>query len=269
MATTADVGPKPVNLSVAQTEIKPQTPTQQIRRRFVRHKGAMFGLIILIAVFLYVIIGSFIFSEADANRNDTSVRLQAPSAEHPFGTDRIGRDIMARTIYGGQISLIIGVLAVLVEITLGTAIGAVAGFYGGWVDALLMRFTEAMLSVPSLLLLLVMAKFFGSKIPDVQVLGRTFSGSVVVIIVIIGLTSWMALARIVRSNVLSLKETEFILAARALGLPNRRIIMGAHPAEYPGLGDRIADVGGCRGDFVRSLCQLPRFRGASANRQLG
>jgi peptide/nickel transport system permease protein len=88
-----------------------------------------------------------------------------------------------------------------------------------------MRFTEAMLSIPSLLLLLVMSKFFSNKIPDIVLFGRTLSGSVVVIIVIIGLTSWMALARIVRSNVLSLKETEFITAARALGLPNSRIIM--------------------------------------------
>jgi peptide/nickel transport system permease protein len=114
---------------------------------------------------------------------------------------------------------------VLVEITVGTTVGALAGYYGGWVDAVLMRLTEAMLSIPSLLLLLVMAKFFSSRIPDVELFGRTFSGSVIVIILIIGLTSWMTLARIVRSNVLSLKETEFVLAARALGLPNRRIIM--------------------------------------------
>jgi peptide/nickel transport system permease protein len=225
MATTADINPKPISLSSAAAEIKPRTPTQQVLRRFVRHKAAMFGLLILIAMILYVLLGSLVFTEAYANRNDTSIRLQPPSAEHPFGTDRIGRDIMARTIYGGQISLIIGVLAVLVEVTLGTAIGAIAGYYGGWIDSILMRFTEAMLSIPSLLLLLVMAKFFAARIPDIHLLGRSFSGSVIVIIVIIGLTSWMTLARIVRSNVLSLKETEFILAARALGLPNSRIIM--------------------------------------------
>jgi peptide/nickel transport system permease protein len=221
---TADLPAKPITLKAAVEEVKPQTPTQQVVRRFVRHKAAMFGLIVLLAIVLYVIIGSMIFSEDYANRNDTSLRLQAPSAEHPFGTDRIGRDILARTVYGGQISLLIGVLSVLVEVGLGTAVGAIAGYYGGWIDAVLMRFTEAMLSIPSLLLLLVMAKFLGSKIPDIQVFGREFSGSVIVIIVILGLTSWMGLARIVRSNVLSLKETDFILAARALGLPNRNII---------------------------------------------
>lgn len=220
----ADAASRPITLSAAEEQIKPQSPTQRVIRRFMRHKAAMFGLLILISVILYIIIGSIVFTEAQANYNDTSRRLQPPSAEHPFGTDRIGRDIMARTIYGGQISLLIGLLAVVVEITLGTAIGALAGYYGGVVDSILMRITEAMLSIPSLLLLLVMAKFFGNKIPEIDFLGRSFSGSVIVIIVILGLTSWMSLARIIRSNVLSLKETEFVLAARALGLPNWRII---------------------------------------------
>jgi peptide/nickel transport system permease protein len=216
---------KPATLKADAVAIQPVTPTQQVIRRFVRHKGAMVGLFILIGIILFIMVGSFVFSEADANRTNTGIRLQPPSAEHPFGTDRIGRDILARTIYGGQISLLIGLLAVIVEVSVGTTVGALAGYYGGWVDAILMRITEAMLSIPSLLLLLVMAKFFGSKIPDVELLGRSFSGSVVVIVLIIGLTSWMGLARIVRSNVLALKETDFILAARALGLPNRRIIM--------------------------------------------
>jgi len=223
--TTVQATPRPIKLSLEQEEIQPQTPAQRVMRRFVRHKAAMFGLFILLAVILYIVVGSFVFSEAYANRNDTGQRLLPPSAEHPFGTDRIGRDILARTIYGGQISLIIGLLAGLFEVTLGVAVGAIAGFYGGWIDSILMRFTEAMLSIPSLLFLLVMAKFFSNDIPDIQLLGRTFSGSVIVIILIIGLTSWMALARIVRSNVLSLKETEFITAARALGLPNSRIIL--------------------------------------------
>jgi peptide/nickel transport system permease protein len=222
--TTAQAASGPITLSVKDASPKPRTPAQMALRRFMRHKAAMAGLVLLIAIILYIIIGSLIFSEAFANFNDTSIRLQSPSLAHPFGTDRIGRDILARTIYGGQISLIIGILAVTVEVILGTLVGAVAGYYGGWVDSVLMRFTEAMLSVPSLLLLLVMGKFFGGKIPDVQFLGRTFSGSVIVIIAIIGLTSWMTQARIIRSSVLSLKETEFILAARALGLPNWRII---------------------------------------------
>ncbi len=221
MATTNPAA-QPVELKEAYV---PQTLLQMTVRRFRRHRMAMVGLVILIGMLLYITVGSLVFSEAYANYNDTSIRLQAPSAEHPFGTDTVGRDILARTIYGGQISLIIGISAMLVAVTLGTVVGSLSGYYGGVVDGLLMRLTEAMLSIPTLLLLLVMAKFFSGKIADVQLLGRTFSGSVVVIIIIIGLTSWTYTARIVRSSFLSIKEEDFILAARALGLSNRRIII--------------------------------------------
>ncbi len=186
---------------------------------------ALVGLVILAFLVVYAFGGAFVLSEQYANYNDTSIALQAPSAVHPFGTDPVGRDILARTIYGGQISLMIGLLAMLVELVIGIAIGALAGYYGGLIDALLMRFTEAWLNVPTLFLLLIMAKFFGGKIPNLTLLGRTFSGSVVVIIVIIGLTSWMYLARIVRAEFLSIKEEEFILAARATGTPNWQIIV--------------------------------------------
>jgi peptide/nickel transport system permease protein len=223
--STADIASQPVRLTREEARTKPTGLWRRALRRFVRHRAAMFGLVILILLFVYMIGGAFILTESYANFNDTSIRLQPPSLEHPFGTDRIGRDILARTIYGGQISLMIGLLAVVVEVSLGTAVGAVAGYYGGWVDSILMRITEAMLSIPALVLLLVMAKFFGNRIPEIDLLGRTFSGSVVVIIIIIGLTSWMYLARIIRSTVLSLKEMDFVLAARALGVPDSRIIL--------------------------------------------
>ncbi len=200
------------------------TPGQLMRMRFMRHKMAVFGLVILFLLILYSFGGAFIYTEAEANYTDTKIRLNAPSKEHPFGTDTVGRDILIRTIYGGQISLLIGLSAVVVEVIVGVLVGAVAGYYGGWVDGLLMRFTEAMFNIPQLFLLLVMAKFFGGKIPTVQFLGRTFSGSVIVIIVIIGLTSWMYLARIVRANFLSLKEREFVLAAHTTGTSNFSII---------------------------------------------
>jgi peptide/nickel transport system permease protein len=223
--STAKMTAAPIKLTEQNAESQQRKSSRRVLKRFVRHRAAMMGLMILFGVILYIIIGSFVFSEADANFNNVSIRLQAPSAEFPFGTDRIGRNILARTIYGGQISLIIGFLSVLVEVTLGTTIGAVSGYFGGSIDSLLMRFTEAMLSIPGLLLLLVMAKFFGNKIDPIPFFGRQLSGSVVVIILILGFTSWMGLARIVRSTVLSLKEQEFILAARALGAPHYRIIL--------------------------------------------
>ncbi|MBC8265308.1 MAG: ABC transporter permease, partial [Anaerolineales bacterium] len=193
-------------------------------RRFRRHKMAVAGAIILVLLVLYSIVGAFFLSEAYANHTETSIRLQPPSAVHPFGTDTVGRDILARTIYGGQISLLIGLFAVVVETVVGVLIGAIAGYYGGWIDSILMRFTEAMFNIPQLFLLLVMAKFFAGKVPPIQFLGRSFSGSVIVIILIIGVTSWMYLARIVRADFLSLKEREFILAAHTTGARNLAII---------------------------------------------
>ena len=205
-------------------ETPPLTLGQLTWRRFRRHKMAIFGVITLVLLILYSFRGAFFLSEDFANFTETGARLQSPSSTHPFGTDTIGRDILARTIYGGQISLFIGLTAVLIETFVGVIIGALAGYFGGRVDALLMRFTEAVLNIPQIFLLLVMAKFFAGKIPNINVLGRTFSGSVVVIIVVIGLTSWPYLARIVRAEFLSIKENDFILAARATGTNSMEII---------------------------------------------
>jgi len=179
----------------------------------------------LVILFLYSIFGAFILSESYSNYTDTNIRLNSPSAEHPFGTDSIGRDILARTIYGGQISILIALAAVSIETIVGILVGASAGYYGGAIDSVLMRITEAMLVIPEIFLLIVMGKTFGGKIPTVEFMGRSFSGSVIVIVVIIGLTSWMYLARIVRAEFLSIKENEYILAARATGTSNFSIIL--------------------------------------------
>jgi peptide/nickel transport system permease protein len=193
-------------------------------RRFRRHKMALAGIIVIILLFVYSFGGSLVVSEAYANHNDTSIAYRPPSQEHPFGTDAIGRDILARTIYGGQISLLIGLTAVTVEVVAGVLVGAIAGYFGGLLDNILMRFTEAMINIPQIFLLIVMSKFFGGKIPDIELFGREFSGSVIVIVLILGLTSWMYLARIVRAEFLSIKENDFVLAARATGTPTSQII---------------------------------------------
>lgn len=205
-------------------ERPPLTPAQVAWRRFRRHKMAMAGVVMLVAIVLYVSIGTFFFTEAEANVTDLSIKLSPPSLEHPFGTDMVGRDLLARTIYGGQISIIIGILAVVVSIIVGVLVGAVSGYYGGVTDSILMRFTEAMFNIPSLFLLILLAKMLSGRIPNFTFLGRSFSGSVIVIIAVIGITSWMYLARIVRANVLSLKEQEFITAARCTGASNLSII---------------------------------------------
>src|SRR5687767_14849785 len=130
-STTADIPSLPLGRPLAdQIEAPPLSLRQMVWRRFRRHKMALFGVVLLTALILYAFGGALIFSEEFANHNDLSIRLQPPSAAHPFGTDSIGRDIMARTIYGGQISLLIGITAVFVEVIIGVFVGAVAGYYG-------------------------------------------------------------------------------------------------------------------------------------------
>jgi peptide/nickel transport system permease protein len=220
----ATAGEQVVEIASLQAESAPLSLRQMVWRRFRRHKMAMAGAIMILLLLLYTVGGSLFFSEEFANYNDLTRRLQPPSSEHPFGTDTIGRDILARTIYGGQISMLIGLSAVLVSLIVGVLVGAIAGYYGGWIDSILMRFTEAVFTIPQLFLLLVMAKYLSGKIPEVNFLGRTLSGSVIIIVGIIGLTSWMYLARIVRSEFLSLKEREFVVAAHTIGTRNAAII---------------------------------------------
>ena len=226
----------PQETVATQSATAPLSPWRLGVRRFRKHRMAMFGLFLLVLLILYITVGGYfsrgyctpirqnVSGEAWANCNDTSLRLQPPSAEHIFGTDVIGRDIFARTIYGGQISVLIGISAAFVQVFLGALIGAVAAYYGGWVDNLLMRFTEAMLNIPSLFLLIIGAHFFSGGMPSFNFFGRELTGSVIVIILIIGATSWMYLARIVRANVLSLRERDYVSASRALGASDSRII---------------------------------------------
>jgi len=234
MTTTAITQP---SVTEGVTGIPVLGPWQLTWRRFRKHKAALVALGGIVLLLLYIWFGGMLFArglcvptgkyvkaEAYANCNDTAIKLQPPSRAHPFGTDSIGRDILARTIYGGQISLSIGLFAAIVEVLIGVLIGSIAGYFGGWLDDLLMRITEAMLIIPSLFLLIVLAKTLGGRVPPFELFGRSFSGSVIVIIFVIGFTSWMYLARIVRANVLSLKELDYISASRALGVSDSRII---------------------------------------------
>jgi peptide/nickel transport system permease protein len=212
-----------IGVQAAETVTPPLTPRQLIWRRFRKHRMALLGSIGISLLVIFIVVGSIVVPESGANAIDLYARLSAPSATHWFGTDSTGRDVFNRVIYGGQISLFIGILAVFLEVVLGTLIGGAAAYYGGWIDAVLMRFTEAMLTIPSLFLLIVLAKYLGQNVPTINILGRTFSGSVGIVILVIGGTSWMYLARIVRAHMLSLREMEYIYAAKALGADDRRI----------------------------------------------
>ena len=137
--------------------------------------------------------------------------LLPPGWNHWFGTDQYGRDVLSRLIYGARISLAVGVVAVSLYVLIGITVGALAGYYGGWVDMLLMRFVDIMLCIPTLFLILMVIAFVGPSILNIMV--------------VIGLTSWMDVARLVRGEILSLKERDFITAARVIGMKDSRIIL--------------------------------------------
>ena len=136
--------------------------------------------------------------------------LLGPSTSHLLGTDQLGRDVLSRLLYGARISLLVGFIAVGIAVLVGSAIGLLAGFYGGWLDAILMRFVDTMLSIPTMFLLLAVIAVVG---PSIRI-----------VMVVIGLTSWMGVARLVRAEILSLKEREFVLAARVLGASPFRLM---------------------------------------------
>jgi peptide/nickel transport system permease protein len=195
--------------------------------RLRRHRMAIIGACLLLFVVLFVVIGSILVPESASIYNDPSRALQPPSPAHPFGTDVIGRDLLARTIYGGQVSLFVGITAVVVQMLVGTLVGLLAGYLGGVVDSVLMRFAEAMLSIPQLFLALIALRLFSdpTQFPDFEFLGRQYSATMIVIVFVIGLTSWMRVARIVRSVVLSVKEQEYVTSARSIGARDLRIVL--------------------------------------------
>jgi len=201
-----------------------ETMLQITVRRFSKHRMAVLGAFLLLGIILFVTVGAIFFSEEYANATSILNKNTPPNAENLFGTDQVGRDVLARTIYGGQISLAIGIVSVSISVFLGTTVGLVSGYFGGWVDSILSRIVEALLAIPPLILLLVLSSVLSRNTAVINVLGRELSATVIMIVLIIGFTTWMNLSRIVRSQVLSLKEQEFIIAAKALGVTDMQII---------------------------------------------
>jgi peptide/nickel transport system permease protein len=187
--------------------------------QFSTHKGALIGLVFFVLILLGVILGPYLWT-IDATYIDIRVRNQGPSWMHPFGTDQLGRDTLARMIKGGQTSISVGMTAMALALFLGTAIGVIAG-YSKKLDGLLMRFTDLFLALPLLPLLLVIIMLFRDRLRTVF---GPEEGIFILIVVVIGITSWMHTARIVRGDVLALKEREFVLAARSIGTPARRMV---------------------------------------------
>jgi peptide/nickel transport system permease protein len=188
-------------------------------RRFRRHPGAMVGMIVLTLIILSV---TFAFlSPYDPEKTDIANRFQAPSLEHPFGTDGLGRDLLTRVLYGGRVSLFVGLMVVVITLVIGVPVGAIAGYFGGWIDNLLMRIIDAVLALPTLLVLILLSAILRStELPIVQ------SNNVMTIAVVIGIFAWPTIARLVRAVFLTFREMEYVTAARALGA-STFMIMGS------------------------------------------
>lgn len=177
-------------------------------RRLRRNRLAVFGALIVAGMFILALIAPF--AARDPGAIDIAHRLLPPSWAYPMGTDDLGRDVLARIIYGARISLLVGFVAVGIATFIGVILGALAGYYGRWVDGVIMRFVDLMLCFPTFFLILAVIAFLEPSIWNIMI--------------IIGLTSWMGVARLVRAEFLSLRERDFVHAAKALGAADSRVI---------------------------------------------
>lgn len=214
MSTTTETAVEQNEEDVLQHEA-PESPWKIAWQRFRKNRAAIGGLIIFVILVLSAVF-SFVSPYEPDEMNFTMMR-KPPSAKHWLGTDELGRDYLTRVLYGGQISMQVGLFAVLISVFAGALVGGIAGFYGGKIDHLLMRFTEIVMSFPFLPLAITIAAVIGTRVKP--------ENKMYIVMAIIGLLSWPSLARIIRGQILSLREQEFILATRALGLSDARVII--------------------------------------------
>ncbi|WP_420837699.1 oligopeptide ABC transporter permease [Bacillus mesophilum] len=206
-----------VNPEISQKELelnpnlmeKPDTLTKIFIRKFMKNRLAVIGAIFLLAIVLISILAPII-SPHPYDQQNLLAKLQPPSADYWLGTDRYGRDIFTRLIYGGRVSLLVAFGSVLGAIIIGITVGALAGYFGGIVDAILMRFVDVIISIPSIFLLITIVTIFGSSLQN--------------LIIVFALTSWTGTARLVRGEFLSLRSREFVLASKTIGTKSYKII---------------------------------------------
>lgn len=198
-------------LSKKPKKAHPKSPMRMAFRRFKENRLAIISLYVIIFFYIIGALAPLLATyDPSAIDNVLETRYKSPSLEHPFGTDEFGRDLYSRSLYGARVSLSVGLLAVLIAMTIGTIYGAVSGFFGGVVDNVMMRAVDVIIAFPTFFLMLMLV--------------GVFEANIVFLILILGLTSWPGTARFIRGELLSLKEQQFTEAARAIGLPNFRII---------------------------------------------
>ena len=202
--------------------LKPPSQARAIWAQFRSHKGALFGLIVLSILIIAVVIGPYLWVPEELKVVEKiKLKNQGPSLRFPLGTDQLGRDMFSRVMLAGRVSLAVGFVAMIIAIVFGTFIGVLAGYYRR-LDGPLMRLTDMFLALPLIPLLLVMVMLFRDRIAGI--IGPEL-GAFTLIVFAIGITSWMQAARVVRGEVLALKEREYVLASRSIGAPSRRIIL--------------------------------------------
>lgn len=229
----------PPEMAVAEADVRPEEAGEFIRgtslwrdawRRLLKNKLAVFGLVVVIMITIASLLGptiikrTFGFTPDYIPSDDIKLAQSFPpftgpdgkfSWMHPMGTDNVGRDQLARILQGGQISLFVGIISTLVSLLIGVTYGAIAGYFGGRIDNIMMRFVDVLYSLPYVILVIVLLSMFRSQTPR---------GQLILLFVAIGSVSWLTMARIVRGQILSLKNQEFVLAARATGVSGPRII---------------------------------------------
>jgi peptide/nickel transport system permease protein len=196
---------------------------ETVFRRLIRDRAALTGTVIILALIVLAVFAPWV-TRHDPIKQDFNRLLKAPSWEHPLGTDQYGRDVLTRIVYGCRYALIIGLAVSAIHLVIGVVLGLLAGYYGGWVETVIMRLTDVMLSIPSVVLAVVLAGFLGGGVQNV--------------IIAVGAIGWRAYTRLVRAEVLSTKEETFVEAARAIGCSDMRI-MFRHVLPYT-LGPVIA-----------------------------
>ena len=196
--------------------IKPASPWRLAFKQLLKNKFAVGGLVVLVLMFLICFIGPF-FSPYSLETMNIRNGNKPPNVAHWLGTDNLGRDILLRVMLAGRVSLLVGLVAMMISVAIGSTLGALAGYYRGWVDSIIMRLADIMMSIPSLPLLIIL----GAVLSDMKV---PPDKRIYVVMFLLGFMSWPSLARLVRGQILMLREQEFMQAAEVLGLRDRRKI---------------------------------------------
>ena len=218
---------------------------QDAWKRLRRNKLAVAGGVIVLTVFILALAGPWLVYQYNGftyQTQDLSIRLAQPSWQHPLGTDILGRDLLARLLYGSRISLLVGLIATMVSLVIGVTYGAISGYFGGRVDDVMMRIVDVIYSLPYIILVVILLALF--------------ERSLFLLFAALGAVSWLTMARIVRGQVLSLKNEQFIEAARSIGVSKSKIIFRHIVPEHARPCDRLRDAHSTVGDLARSLLEL-------------